>query len=215
MSMNDVKLSRKVGRPREFCIEQALETAMRLFWRKGYEGTSLTDLTAAIGISRPSLYAAFGSKEELFHRTLVRYTSLRDPLMRGALTQPTARGTAAALLFGSAEALTGPDCPGCLTVQAALTGSSESDSVRCELTLRREATVEVLRQRFEQALAEGDFPADIEPADMARYVVTVMNGMAVQAAGGAGAEALRRVAEIALNAWPEDKERHGNSGQGI
>ena len=203
--MEDMKLSKKPGRPREFCMEQALDTALHLFWRKGYEGTSLSDLTEAIGVNRPSLYAAFGSKEALFRLVLDRYAALRDPLTRRALAQPTARDAAAALLFGSAEALTQPDCRGCLMVQAALTGGSESDGIRCELTLRREAAVEALRQRFEQAQAEGDFPAEARPADMARYVVTVMNGMSVQAAGGAGAEELHRVAEVALGAWPEDK----------
>ena len=203
--MNDVKLSKKAGRPRSFDLDHALDTAMHLFWRKGYKGTSLTDLTDAIGVNRPSLYAAFGSKEELFRRTLVRYAALRDPLTRQALAQQAGRACAEALLFGSAEALAQPDYPGCLMVQGALACSSESDSVRCELALQREAGVEVLRQRFEQAKADGDFPTDTEPAGMARYLATVINGMAVQAAGGASADDLRQVAEVAMRVWPKDK----------
>ncbi len=208
--MENVISSKKVGRPRGFCTEEALETALHLFWRKGYEGTSMSDLTEAIGVNRPSLYAAFGSKEELFRKVLDRYAAQHEPAMSMALDRPTARDVAEALLSSiTAYACerAAPEAAGCLLVQGALACSDESDAVRCELAGRREAMVETLRVRFEQAQADGDFPADAQPADMARYVVTVMNGMSVQAAGGAGADALRRVAEIALRAWPESTMR--------
>jgi len=192
--MNDLKSARKVGRPREFDVDAALDAAMRLFWHKGYEGTSLSDLTEAMGVNRPCLYAAFGNKEELFRTS-------------AALARPTARGVAEALLSGSAEALAQPEHPGCLLVQAALACGDGAEAIRRELNVRRGAAVETLRQRFERAQAAGDFPPGAEPADLARYVVTVINGMAVQAAGGAGAEELRRVAEIALGAWPGEAAR--------
>lgn len=203
--MDDVKLGKKAGRPRGFCPEEALETALRLFWRKGYEGTSLSDLTEAIGVNRPSLYAAFGSKEELFRRALDRYTARYGRAFSAALARPTARGVAEALLSPDPASVcerAESGAVGCLLVQGALACSDESEAVRAELAARREAMVAALRVRFERAEADGDFPADARPADMARYVVTVLNGMAVQAAGGAGAEELRRVAEIALMAWP-------------
>ena len=200
--MKNVISSKKAGRPRGFCPEEALETALHLFWRKGYEGTSISDLTEAIGVNRPSLYAAFGSKEELFRRVLDRYAAGYDSAVSAALAQPTARDCAEALLMAYAQERSESEAAGCLLVQGALACSAESDAIRCELAARREAMVETLRVRFEQAQADGDFPADAQPADMARYVVTVMNGMSVQAAGGAGAEELRRVAEVAMGAWP-------------
>ena len=203
VGMENVVSSKKVGRPRGFCTEAALDIAMHLFWRKGYEGTSLSDLTAAIGVNRPSLYAAFGSKEELFRKVLNRYAQKYDTALTAALAQPTARGVAEALLQASAHEPLPTGAAGCLLVQGALTGSDESNAVRCELTSRRKAMVEALRRRFEQAKAEGDVTVNAEPADMARYVVTVMNGMSVQAVGGAGADDLRRVAEVALRAWLE------------
>ena len=199
--MDNAKPTRKAGRPREFCMEKALDTALHLFWRKGYEGTSLSDLTEAIGVNRPSLYAAFGSKAELFRLVLDRYSARCDPAFSAALAQPTARGVAEALLL-PAPACTHERAAGCLLVRGALTCSDESEAIRAELASRREAMVEALRGRFEQAEADSDFPAEARPADMARYVVTVMNGMAVQAAGGAGTDDLRRVAEVALRVWP-------------
>ena len=201
--MDDMKLSKKAGRPREFCTEQALETALHLFWRIGYEGTSMSDLTEAIGVNRPSLYAAFGSKEALFRLVLDRYAEKYDTALTAALAQPTAYSVAEALLLPPTHEPSPTEAAGCLLVQGALACSDESDTIRIELAARREAMVAALRIRFEQAEADGDFPAAARPADMARYVVTVMNGMSVQAAGGAGADDLRRVAEIALRAWPE------------
>ena len=191
---------KKAGRPREFCTEQALETALQLFGRKGYEGTSLSDLTDAIGVNRPSLYAAFGSKEELFRKVLDRYAAHANSALDAALAQPTARRVAEAL-FSAAFNRTPSDAPGCLLVSGALACSDESETVRCELAARREASVAILRQRFEKAGA-GELPPGADPAGAARYLVTVLNGLAVQSAGGASPEDLRRVAEIAIAAWP-------------
>ena len=203
--MDEAKSTKKAGRPRGFCLEEALETALQIFWRKGYEGTSMSDLTGAIGVNRPSLYAAFGSKEELFRRVLEHYAERYGPDFSAALTQPTGRGVVEALLSVYAREWAASEAPGCLLVRGALVCSDESNAIRIELTARREAMVNALRVRFEHAQADGDFPANARPADMARYVVTVMNGLSVQAAGGAGADDLRGVAEIALGAWPQEK----------
>ncbi len=201
--MEDEKQVKKAGRPREFDLDLALDTALHVFWRKGYEGTSLSDLTDAVGVSRPSLYAAFGSKEDLFRRVLDRYTARYDPVMSAALAAPTARRCAEVLLTAYAQPRSDAAVAGCLLVQGALACSDDAAPVRAELAARREAVVTALRARFESAQAGGDLPPDARPADLARYVVTVMNGLSVQAAGGASAEDLRRVAEIALAAWPE------------
>jgi AcrR family transcriptional regulator len=192
------------GRPREFDIHRALDQALELFWRKGFEGTSLPDLTRAMGINRPSLYAAFGNKEQLFRKALDRYAEGPAAYVRQALGEPTARAVAERLLSGAADLLTDPRNPrGCLMVQGALVCGEAAESVRRELAARRAADEETVRRRFERAVAEGDLSADADPADLAGYVVTVIQGMAVQAAGGASREELRRVAQLALRAWPE------------
>ena len=191
------------GRPREFCTEQALTAALRVFWSKGYEGASMTDLTSAMGITKPSLYAAFGNKEELFRKALDRYADGPAAYTREALNAPTARGVLERLLHGAAEALTHPDYPpGCLGVHGALSCGEAAESIRDELSARRAAYEVLLRQRLERARTEGDLATDIACADLARLVMTVMQGMAVQAAGGASREELRRVAEMMLRTWP-------------
>jgi AcrR family transcriptional regulator len=191
------------GRPREFDAEKALDAALAVFWRKGYDGASLPDLTEAMGINRPSLYAAFGNKEELFHRALDRYAAGPAAYVREALGEPTACAVAERLLGGAVELVTHPRNPrGCLLVQGALACGEATETVRRELVARRVASETAIRKRFEQALADGDRQADSDPADLARFVVTVIRGMAVQAAGGASRKDLRRVAEMALRAWP-------------
>ncbi len=191
------------GRPRTFCMDEALDVALKVFWRKGYEGTSLDDLTEAMGISRPSLYCAFGSKEQLFRTALDRYMGGAGALYCDAVSQPTARAVAERFLRGMADSLTDPEHPpGCLAVQGALSCGEAADPIRRELNARRAAAEATLRDRFERARAEGDLSPDDEPADLARYLATVTQGMAVQAAGGASRDELRRVAETALRAWP-------------
>jgi AcrR family transcriptional regulator len=191
------------GRPREFDADEALDRALEVFWRNGYEGASLSELTEAMGINRPSLYAAFGNKEELFRKALDRYADGPAAYTREALNAPTARGVLERLLHGAAEALTHPDYPpGCLGVHGALSCGEAAESIRDELSARRAAYEVLLRQRLERARTEGDLATDIACADLARLVMTVMQGMAVQAAGGASREDLRRVAEMMLRTWP-------------
>ncbi len=192
------------GRPREFDADQALDRALKVFWRKGYEGASLPDLTRAMRINRPSLYAAFGNKESLFRKVIERYVEGPAGYVRTALDEPTARAVAERLLGGSVDLLTDPRNPrGCLMVQGALACGEAAESIRRELSARRAAAEVAVRQRFQRALAEGDLPADADPGDLARYVVTLLRGMAVEAAGGASRDELRRVVEMALRAWPE------------
>lgn len=191
------------GRPRGFDTKEALERATRVFWEQGYEGASLTELTAAMGISRTSMYAAFGSKEDLFRRALERYTD--GPAAYGAesLLQPTARQVAAAFLAGSAHATTRPGFPaGCLGVQGALAAGAASRDARDTLTAWRGEGMSRLRDRFQRAVEEGDLPPGTDPGLLARYVMTVANGIAVQAAGGAARADLQQVADAALRCWP-------------
>jgi len=180
-----------------------LDRALHVFWRKGYEGASLSDLTKAMRINRPSLYAAFGDKEALFHKALDRYASGPAAYASEALEEPTARAVAERLLRGAADLLGDSRHPrGCLMVQGALASGDTGLSIQRELMARRAAGEAALRQRLARAKAAGDLPAGSDPAELAFYLVTVLHGMAVQAAGGAGGRQLRRVVETALRAWP-------------
>jgi AcrR family transcriptional regulator len=192
------------GRPRAFDTEKALDRALHLFWKKGYEGTSLSDLTRAMGINRPSLYAAFGNKEALFRKVLDRYTNGPASYVRKALREPRARSVAERLLKGAADLLTGLRHPrGCLMVQGALSCGEEAEPIRKELATSRAAGEAEIRRRLKRAKAEGDLPAHAEPADLARYLATVIHGMSVRAAGGASRAELHRVVRTALRAWPK------------
>jgi AcrR family transcriptional regulator len=180
-----------------------LDRALVVFWRKGYEGASLSDLTKAVGVNRPSLYAAFGDKEALFRKALDRYLKGPAAYTQEALREPTARAVAERLLLGAADLNTARRNPGgCLMVQGALACGEAADSIRQELTACRAAGEAAMRRRFERAKSEGDLPANVNPADLARYIATVLYGMAVQAAGGASRSKLQRVVEMALRTLP-------------
>jgi AcrR family transcriptional regulator len=192
-----------MGRPREFDTDKALEQALHVFWRQGYEGTSINDLTQAIGITKPSLYAAFGNKEELFRKALDRYIDGPGGYVQTAMAMPTVREVVEHLLLGAADAVTNPENPpGCLAVQAALCCGDAAESIKQELMSRRATGEEDLRKRFERAVGEGDLPADTDAADLARYISAILQGMAVQAAGGASRDELQKVARMALRTWP-------------
>lgn len=195
------------GRPRKFDVNEALDKALVVFWQRGFEGASLSDLTEAMGINRPSLYAAFGDKQTLFRRALDRYAEV-GPLavLHAALQEPTARGVIEHILYGVAECFTNPCRPaGCLVVQSALVCGEEAQSVKEELCARRAAGEAKLRERLERAQAEGDLPDDVDPATLARYVATVVHGMSVQAAGGASRAQLYAVAEMVLKSIPHGR----------
>jgi AcrR family transcriptional regulator len=201
-----MKTSQPVGRPREFDMQKALDAAVRVFWLKGYEGTSLPDLTKAMGINRPSLYAAFGNKEALFRKAIDRYVEGPGAHVNRALELPTARQVIEQLFFGGIDLMAGSQNPtGCFLVQTALTCGDEAACVRKETAKRRTKGQTLLRKRFERAVAEGDLPAKTNPADLAGYVTTVIHGMSVQAAGGATRNELKKVAEMAMRALPKSK----------
>ncbi len=191
------------GRPREFDVDKTLDRALKVFWRKGYEGTTLPDLTRAMGINRPSLYAAFGNKETLFRRAIDHYAEGPASHVSLALAEPSARRAIERLLLGSIDLMTAPGNPrGCFLVQGALACGDEADTLRREMARRRTATASALRRRFQKAKREGELPAGVNPADLARYFAVVLHGLAVQASSGATRAELRRVARVALAAWP-------------
>ena len=195
-SKTDVPL----GRPRAFDPDVALDRAMHVFWAKGYEGASLSNLTRAMRINRPSLYAAFGNKEQLFGKVLDRYTNGPVAWFGKALAASNARDVVEQIFLSTARMAEDHRIPtGCLLVQGAL--ACGSASARKEVAARRTAAEVALRRRLHRAKREGDLPKNADPAELAHYVMTVVRGMAVQAAGGANRHQLRRVAQIALRAW--------------
>jgi AcrR family transcriptional regulator len=191
------------GRPRGFDVDEALDRAVEVFWRQGYEGTGISDLTRAMGINPPSLYGTFGNKEELFRKVLDRYTDGPARYIREAFEQPTARAVVEHLLHGAVDGTTRPDCPpGCLTVQGGLASAPGAEGARNEMAARRRMGETFLRARLEQARVEGELPDDADPDGLARYFATVHQGIAVQAAGGASREQLHQTVDFAMSVWP-------------
>ncbi|WP_437622330.1 TetR/AcrR family transcriptional regulator [Sorangium sp. So ce1151] len=191
------------GRPRSFDRAAALRRAMEVFWERGYEGTSLSDLTAAMGINSPSLYAAFGCKESLFREAVSLYNEVEGAAVARAMREePTARRAVEAMLRGNAEAYVSPGKPsGCMIVLAATLGTQESEAVRSHLAeVRRGALVE-LQRRLERGVAEGDLPAGTDTAALAAFYTTVLQGLSIQARDGASREALLAVVDCAMAAW--------------
>lgn len=191
------------GRPREFCTDTALAAALQIFWSKGYEGASLTDLTEAMGITRPSLYAAFGNKESLFRKALDLYETEKLAYVGRALEAPTARAVAEYFLRGALENQTRKSEPhGCLGVISSVTCGEDAQSIREEVLARGALAKRKLVERMQRARAEGDLPAHIDPESITNYLMAVLQGMAVQSGAGASYAELERLIETTLLVWP-------------
>lgn len=191
------------GRPREFCTDAALATALRLFWSKGYEGTSLSDLTEAMGITRPSLYAAFGNKEQLFRQALDLYERDKLAYVGKALEQPTARAVARTLLEGALATVSGEREPhGCLGVITSTACGAEAECIREEVLKRGRIVQEAMVERMQRAIDEGDFHGPANAEAITKYLSAVLQGMSVQAGAGASREELQAVIDTTLAMWP-------------
>ena len=178
-----------IGRPREFDPDRVEDAAMRLFWARGFDGVSISDVSDATGVNRRSIYAEFDSKENLFARAARRYMAGPGDYLVDALAQPTAHEVAEAMVHGAAQTVSG-EIPGCLTVGRA-PGLPEL----------REATVHQLAERFDRAVADGEL-VGADTVLLARWVLVVCQGIAVQARSGATREELQAVADLALAGWP-------------
>src|SRR5262245_18361993 len=163
-----------VGRPRAFDIDTALDRALDVFWRKGFEGASLPDLTHAMGINRPSLYAAFGNKESLFRKAVERYEEKHAGRIRNALDEPDVRIAIEKLLRGNIELFTDPQNPrGCFIVQGALACGEEANVLKEILSDRRSSFRAQLRKRFSRAIQTGELLPGANADDLARYVAAL------------------------------------------
>ncbi|MGH8081215.1 MAG: TetR/AcrR family transcriptional regulator [Lysobacter sp.] len=199
------KAARPRGRPRAFDREQALETAMLLFWRQGFEATSLSDLTAAMGIAPPSLYAAFGSKEQLFREALQRYLQNFRSAHAGTLQAEGlgAREGFQRLFESIAQGFGGcGQRTGCMLVAAEVGGLGSAAHLREELTAHRNSIEAGFRTRIERGQREGDVPASVDATALAKFLSTVVQGLSIQARDGASAAQLREVLRTALLAFP-------------
>ncbi|GAA1274500.1 TetR/AcrR family transcriptional regulator [Pseudonocardia aurantiaca] len=191
------------GRPRGFDRAEALRRAMEVFWEHGYEGASISDLTTAMGIRPPSLYAAFGAKEDLFREAVARYEDVEgEPPLRALREAPTAREGVEAMLRANAHAYTEPGRPtGCMVVLAATTYTPSTEGIRDFLAEQRRLLTAAVRERLDRGQAEGDVPSGVDAGALAAYVSSVQFGMSLQARDGATRTELTAVVETAMAGW--------------
>ena len=209
--MNDVvkieqaakKPTKPRGRPLAFNQDDALEKALQIFWSRGYEGASMAELADALGINKPSIYATFGNKEALFRKALAKYLAGPAAFIGEAMKEPTAHQVVEKFLLLAVDFFSDKNTPnGCMIVQGALTCSAGSTLIQQELIAYRKSYEDALAQRFEQAITQGDLPAHVNAAALAKYLTTIHQGMSVQATSGATKEELLAIIEIALSNWP-------------
>ena len=187
------------GRPRGFDEEQAIDSAMRVFWEKSYEGATMADLTEATGLNRSSIHAAFGSKEGLFLKVVERYWEGPLSHIPKALAEPALPGVVEALIRGAVNFLSTRGNPkGCLSIQGALVCGTNGERVMQIMAERRNSTVSMIKKRIQQAQREGELRGEVNAADYARYIAAVMAGLVVQSLNGANRAELTRLADIAL-----------------
>lgn len=191
------------GRPRAFDPDVALRRAMEVFWEHGYEGASMAELTRAMGINSPSLYATFGSKEQLFKSAVELYGAGVGAVTFAALEgKPTARDAVAAMLFDNVTAFTEPGHPrGCMVVLAANNCTPQNESVRRYLAGLRARVLSAVKRRLDEGVRAGELPAGTDTAALALFYVTVHSGLSIQARDGHSRKRLRAAAETAMSAW--------------
>ncbi len=193
------------GRPRTFDPDQAIAAVLPIFMEKGFEGATFGELIAAMGVNPPSFYAAFGSKEQLFRRVIEVYAAAGEAVTKDAFAQPTAFKVIERLLRNTADAQTDPSRPaGCLFVQGALKCSDKASDIRDELATRRTLNEPLIEERLRKARDEGDESISGDPAKVARYISTIIQGLAVQASGGADRRTLHEIVDVVLDGLAAD-----------
>ncbi len=195
---------RKTGRPLSFDREAALQSAMHAFWRHGYETTSIAVLTAAMGVTAPSIYSAFGDKKRLFLEAVRRYAGEVADIGDRFDRAPTARDAAVVMLRGSVIGFTGAGTPrGCLLASATASGSAASADVQAAVAEVRRGIADRLRRRVERDIAAALLPADTDAAALADLMISIVQGLSVLARDGLSRAHLLAVAEQAIRCWPD------------
>jgi len=195
--MSEIINKKGRGRPSNFDYDKALECAMRTFWQYGFEGTSMSELTKAMGMNKTSIYAAYGAKEELFQKAVNRYANGPVRFVADALNEKSAFEVVKKLLTSAAENLTNPQNPcGCMIIQGALSCSKESQHIHDMLSGYRNSYEKQLIERLDRARKEMDLPMDADIKSLAKLVTTVHQGMSVQASSGATKEELLSIAHM-------------------
>lgn len=192
---------RRRGRPKGFDLKAVVSAARRIFWNKGYDGASIEELSSAMGISRPSLYAAFGSKEGLFNKVVDEIDAENFGYLRLALQQYRARDVAAHLLRGAVSVPDGA-ARGCVELIGCVAGGPQDVTVRANVHHRNASARAALAARLEKAKNEGDLPAACDPQSISSWLFAVMQGLIVQAACDVDRDTLLRIVDLTLAAWP-------------
>jgi AcrR family transcriptional regulator len=211
IDINMVGPPKKRGRPRTLDRNVGLDVAARLFWEHGYEGTSIADLTAAMGIAPPSLYATFGSKQELYCKALDHAVERESKARMDALNSGLSAYEALSFyLHDVATGISRPDGPrGCIVSTAVVQCAAENEPVAKSMTARREAAIKAIRERFDRAISEGDLAVGTDTESLSRFYGAFVQGMSVQACDGACTQRLKRLVDIALSAWPGKRSKKG------
>jgi AcrR family transcriptional regulator len=193
----------RIGRPREFDRDEAVERATQLFWRHGYEATTLADLQQAMGgITAPSFYAAFGSKEALFREAVERYKKKQEPIGKALAEGPTARSSIEAMLRASADSVGGRNNPrGCMIVLSGISCSPANKGVEDFLREQRALREKGIRQRLRKGIAEGDLPSSTDINGLVSFYISILDGLAMRAKDGASRKALGDIVKFAMAAW--------------
>lgn len=203
--MSTTQIKKPRGRPSAFDYEETLKKALKVFWTRGYEGASMAELSETMGINRPSIYAAYGNKEELFSKALAKYMSESVAYASEAMQETQAKKVAEKFLTQSAEFLTNEQNPrGCMIAIGTLFSGEDSEQVQREVSAYRQGYENALRARFDLAKSQNDLPKNTNTATLAKYIATVHQGMSVQATSGANKEELLAVVQLALNSWPAE-----------
>ena len=191
------------GRPVAFNQEEKLEKALQVFWAHGYEGTSMSELVEALGINKPSIYAAFGNKEALFQKALEKYIAESASFIKQALHEQTTKQVAERFLIGAVEFFSDKTHPvGCMVVQGALTCGQDAEFIKKMLITNRQQLEQSFKNRFELAKSQGEFSVNVDSGNLAKYLITLHQGMSVQSTTGASKDELLAVVKIALDHWP-------------
>lgn len=207
--------SRPRGRPRAFDRDDALDRAMRLFWQRGYEATSVSDLTEAMGITPPSLYAAFGDKKRLFLEAVDRYQAGPGSFAKAALCEePTAMRAMRCLMMGTIDSFFEPKgAKGCMVVLAATNCTNESSDVLDELAARRRLAERMVRDRIAAGRDAGELPANTDVEALAALIITTLYGLSIKARDGASRASMRKVVEQVMSMWPRPEQDERERGR--